>query len=297
MAGYSIGGLSENDRHALLALLSFREKHDAIERICREWLDEVFKKGEPVPVDVVLELGRVLTDVRAKYADAETLYQQAISRLRPDNALGYQGYLALGELRIRHLKKYDAAIADLQEAQKRVKPTNPIARRRIATALGDAYRAKQKRTDARRHYEEAERLSQPSHGDAALRSSFGLSVEAFLERGDDDAALEKLQEWADRFPSDKIGGYWSLLRGRCLIARGREPEAIEELSLAARIDPFGNYTRDVLEWLGRAYTRQEQYPQAIEALQSAADLFDDPAKKKSLEDEIARLKRQSPRRR
>lgn len=297
VARYPIDGLSPEDRRAMLALLTHRGKHDAIERVCGAWLDDVYRKGERVPVEVVLELGRVLTEVRENAADAERAYEEAVRHLRPDDPLGYQVLLALGELRVRYLRKYDAAIAVLQQARQRVKPANHIYRRRIAIALGDAYRAQQKRNEARSHYEEAERLGQPSHGDAAVRSSFGLSVEAFLERGDSNPAYEKLEEWAGRFPTDKLGGYWSLLMGRCLMAFDYNDEAAEELDLAAKLDPFGNYTRDILEQLGRAYTRLQRYNEAIDALQSAANLFDDPVKKKTLEEEIARLKRSSPRRR
>lgn len=293
MGDYPIGGLKDEDRRAILTLLTYRQKNDAIEKVCRTWLDEVYRKNSPVPVDMVLELGRVLTDMRKRYADAEANYEEATRHLRPDDAFGYQVYLALGELRIHYLKKYDAAIAALVVANQQVKAKNEIHRRRIAIALGDAYRAKLARNEARQHYQQAERAGQPSRDTAQLRSSFGLTVESFLARGDTAAALEKLVEWSERFPTDKLSGYWSLLMGRCLILLQRYEEASEELTLAAKLEPFGNYTRDVLEELGQAYVSQRRYREAIEALRSAANLFDDPTKKKSLEERIAQLEREA----
>ena len=290
---YAIGSLGEDDRRAILTLLTYREKNDAIEKVCRAWLDEVYRKNGPVPVEVVLELGRVLTDVRKKYADAETVYDETTRRLRPDNKFGYQVYLALGELRIRRLKKYDAAIAALEIARQRVEARNEIYRRRIAIALGDAHRGKLARNEARQQYQQAEQMSQPSRRDAQLRSSYGLTVESFLDRGDKAAAMEKLTEWAERFPTEKLGGYWSLLMGRCLILLQRYEEASDELALASKLDPFGNYARDILEQLGQACVSQRRYNEAIEALRSAANLFDDPAKKKSLEEQIARIQREA----
>jgi len=289
---YPIAGLGEEDRRAILTLLTYRQKSDQIEKICRAWLDEVYRKNGPVPVDAVLELGRVVTDVRRQYPEAEKIYLEATRRLKPDDPFGYQVYLALGELRVHYLKKYDEAIAVLDIANKQVKPKNEIYRRRIAIALGDAYRAKVARDPARQQYQLAERLGQTSREDAQLRSSYGLTVESFLARGDRAEALDKLQEWADRFPTDKMGGYWSLLMGRCLMSLQRFPEAAEELALAAKLEPFGNYTRDVLEQLGQAYVALRRYPEAIEALRAAAQLLDDPVKRRTLEEQIAQIQRE-----
>jgi len=293
MGDYPIGGLSEADRRALLTLLTYREKYDAIEKVCRAWLDEVYRKNAPVPVDMVLELGRVLTDVRKKYPDAEAAYEEAARRLRPGDQFGYQVHLALGELRVRRLKKYDAAIASLETARKQVEPKNQVYQRRIAIALGDAYRGKLARNEARKEYQQAEQLGLPSRDDAQLRSSYGLTVESFLDRGDKTEAMEKLQEWAERFPIEKTGGYWSFLMGRCLILLQRYDEAADELALAAKLDPFGNYTRDVLEQLAQAYAAQRRYKEAIEALRSAARMFDDPSKRKALEQQIAQFEREA----
>jgi len=293
MGEYSIGGLSEDDRRAILTLLVYRAKNDTIEKLCRAWLDDVYRKKSPVPVDVVLELGRVLTDGRKKYADAEAVYDEATRLLRPDDTFGYQVYLALGELRVRYLKKYDAAIVALEIARQQVKAKNEIYRRRIAIALGDACRAKLARKEARQHYQQAEQLGQPSREDAQLRSSYGLTAESFLARGDKAEAFEKLRTWAERFPTDKLGGYWSLLMGRCLIALQRYDDASDELALAAKLEPFGNYTRDILEELGQAYASQRRYSEAIEALRSAANLLDDPTKRKSLDERIAQIQREA----
>jgi tetratricopeptide (TPR) repeat protein len=286
---YPIGGLSEADRRAILTLLVYRERSDAIEKMCRAWLDEVYRKNAPVPVDFVLELGRVLTDVRKKYPDAEAMYDEATRHLRPDDPFDYQVYLALGELRLRYLKKYDAAIAALDVARQKVKARNEIYRRRIAIATGDAYRAKLARDQARRQYQEAEQLVQPSRADAQMRSSYGLTAEAFLGRGDNAEALEKLQEWAYRFPTDKLNGYWSLLMSRCLNQMKRYGEAADELALAAKLEPFGTYTRDVLAELGQSHLALGRYKEAIEALRAASTLFDDPTKRKTLEEQIARI--------
>jgi len=286
---YPIGGLGEEDRRAILTLLVYREKNDAIEKLCRAWLDEVYRKNAPVPVDAVLELGRVLTEVRRKYADAETMYDEATRRLRPDDPLDYQVYFALGELRVRYLKKYDAAIASLDAARQKVKTKNEVYRRRIAIAAGDAYRAKLARDQARQQYQQAEQMAQPLRDDAQMRSSYGLMAEAFLGRGENAEALEKLQEWAYRFPTDKLNGSWSLLMGRCLSQLKRYAEAADELALAAKLDPFGTYTRDVLEQLGQAQLALGRPKEAIEALRAASTLFDDPTRRKTLEEQIARI--------
>ncbi|KPL09153.1 hypothetical protein AMJ85_07085, partial [candidate division BRC1 bacterium SM23_51] len=297
VAAYPIGRLSENDRRAIVSLLAYCDRDDAVENACRSWLEEVYRKRGPVPVDVALGLGQVLTNARARYADAEAVYEEAIRHLRPENRFGYQVYLALGQIRVRHLEKPDEALAVLEVARRQVKPENQIYQRQIAIAMGDAYRAKLDRDQARQEYRLAEQLAQPSSADAPQRSSFGLTVEAFLDRGDNAEALEKLQQWADRFPTDKMGGWWSLLMGRCLMQLQRHPEAAEELALAAKLEPFGNYTRDILEQLGHAYASLKRFDAAIEAYRSAANLLDNPVKKRTLEEQIRRIESEAPRRR
>ncbi|MBM3335055.1 hypothetical protein FJY63_10385, partial [Candidatus Sumerlaeota bacterium] len=187
----------------------------------------------------------------------------------------------------------DEALGTLATAAQRVETRNETWRRRIAIATGDAYRAKQDCDLARKHYLQAEALQPLSAQDAVARSSYGLTVEAYLARGENAEALAKLQEWAERFPADKIGGYWSLLMGRCFAHLRRYNEAVEELALAARIEPFGAYTRDILEHLGQTHRLQKRYGEAIEALRSAANLLDDPGRKRIIEDQIAQIQREA----
>ncbi|MCX8036010.1 MAG: tetratricopeptide repeat protein [Candidatus Sumerlaeia bacterium] len=297
VAEYPIAGLVEGDRRAILSLLVQCRRYDGIEKICRAWLDDAYRKKSTVPVEAVLELGKVLADTRRKYSEAEQVYEEAARRLPTGDKSGYPIWLALGQLRTQHLKKFDDAIAALKTAAALVEGQNDPDRRRVAIALGDAYRAKLDRTEARKFYRQAEQIGPPERMDAALRSSYGVTVESFLARDDRLDAYDKLIEWAGRFPSDKLGGYWSLLMGRCLIALQRYDEAEAELALAARLDPFGNYARDILEHLARAQAAQRRHAEAIESLRAAAKLFDDPTRKKMLDEQIRQLEQDAPKKR
>lgn len=293
IAGYPVDRLVEGDREAVLALLTYREMYDAIEKVCRTWLDKVYRNRDPVPVDVVLELGHILEDVRGKPAEAESVYMTASQRLQPNNSEAYRLYLTLGELQSRLPEKADAAVAALQKAESGAKGKSRSYQRRVEIAMGDAYRAKLDRKEAGRHFQQAERLRDQSSTDVSLRSSLGLTVESYLERKEYDDALEKLGEWAEMFPADKLGGYWSLLMGRCLVRLDRQEDAVAELSLAARLDPYGNYTRDILEELGYTYAWLRRYNEALESLNKAAGLFDDPVKRKQIEAQIELVKREA----
>lgn len=55
----------------------------------------------------------------------------------------------------------------------------------------------------------------------AWRGSFSRSTESFLREKELDRARDELRAWQEKFPEDRLEGYWPLLQTRYLVARGK----------------------------------------------------------------------------
>jgi tetratricopeptide (TPR) repeat protein len=134
------------------------------------------------------------------------------------------------------------------------------AYRRALIAMGDVRLWQGKLDDAREVYARAEKLGDfiPPQVRAARLGAFPDSLQEYLDSGNTGAALDLVDKWDEKFPTDKPNGHSLFWRGKVLTARSQPQEAARCLDRAVRLTtgaPFETEARwmlaDALEQLGR----------------------------------------------
>ena len=141
------------------------------------------------------------------------------------------------------------------------------AMRDARIGLGDVWRIRGDYTKAREAYEIAgTRSSRRAGGIVLARGDLARHVEDYVRSRNLSAASEKLDEWADRFPTDKLAGYWSFLRVKMLMERKDYPAVIKEATVLARVNPTSHYVPQLLMLAAKAHRQAGQGQQAVAAL-------------------------------
>lgn len=155
----------------------------------------------------------------------------------------------------------------------------------VAVLKGDCYRQLGEYEKSMDAYRWAERVN--PQGDAAIkRSSYGLTVESYLERGELDAAKKALDKWEEQFPTERLFGSLSLLRARHLVADRESEEAIVELETVLRINPRTPYAREIGDLLTKLLIREKDYARALEVLKTLKGRYDDEDFNREIQDRI-----------
>lgn len=126
----------------------------------------------------------------------------------------------------------------------------PIRQARIG--LGDVHLARGERDKAAAAYEEAGRGRLGGRSPLVARGSFARQIEAWIREGEFAAAEEKLEQWADTLPADRLGGYLTLMRVRLLTARKRHADAAYHAVKLVNANPGSTHAPELLKLAAEA---------------------------------------------
>jgi tetratricopeptide (TPR) repeat protein len=143
--------------------------------------------------------------------------------------------------------------AKADEAAKSAKVDDEVqaAYRRAVIAMGDVRLWQGKLDDARSLYARAEKLGAfiPSQVRAARLGAFPDSLQEYLDTGNTGAALDLVDKWDEKFPTDKPNGHSFFWRGKVLMLRGQPADAVRYLDRSIRLTtgaPFETEARWLL---------------------------------------------------
>jgi tetratricopeptide (TPR) repeat protein len=175
------------------------------------------------------------------------------------------------------LTLYQAALTNAPAAM-----TNEEIRtglRSVLIAAGDMYLQQDDRANALTNYHRAEYLYQtaiPPQVRAARLGAFPAAVRELAGRRQYPAALEKVDQWENVFPSDKVKGQTFFWRGKVLTLAGRAGEAVAWLKRAAALGIGASYETEIQWFLAQALEQTQQSAEAKAVLTRLAGLgFDD----------------------
>ena len=124
------------------------------------------------------------------------------------------------------------------------------AYRRTVIAMGDVPLWQGKLDDARQLYARAEKLGAyiPSQVRAARLGAYPDSLQEYLDAGNTGAALDLVNKWDEKFPTDKPNGHSFFWRGKVLLRRGQPADAVRYLDRAIRLTPGAPFETEA-RWL------------------------------------------------
>jgi tetratricopeptide (TPR) repeat protein len=142
--------------------------------------------------------------------------------------------------------------AKADETAKSAKVDDEIqaAYRRAVIAMGDVRLWQGRLDDARSLYARAEKLGAfiPSQVRAARLGAYPDSLQEYLETGNTGAALDLVDKWDEKFPTDKPNGHSFFWRGKVLMRRGQPADAVRYLDRAIRLTMGASFETEA-RWL------------------------------------------------
>ncbi|MCX7046988.1 MAG: PKD domain-containing protein [Candidatus Sumerlaeota bacterium] len=163
----------------------------------------------------------------------------------------------------------------------------------LAVLKGDCYRALADYDKALASYREAEKIEPRGGATAALRrSSFGLTVESYLDSKEYDAAQDMLVRWEEEFPTEKLYGLSSFLWAKYYLKTNQREEAVLTLETLHKVNPGSSLNRGVTDMLADLLMQDKKWDKALEALRSLKGHYDDPRFDRSVQDRIEQCEKQ-----
>ena len=133
--------------------------------------------------------------------------------------------------------------------------------------VGDAWRLIGDRAKAAEAYDAAGTVTpRKSGGKALARGDFSRLIEDYVRRVDLSAAEEKLDEWQNAFPADKLDGYWSLLRAKMLMRKKSYLAAAREAKILVGVTPTSHHAPELLMLAADAYRQAGKTAEAADML-------------------------------
>ena len=133
--------------------------------------------------------------------------------------------------------------------------------------VGDAWRLIGDHAKAAEAYDAAGTvMPRISGGKMLARGDFSRLIEDYVRRRDLSAAEEKLDQWQNAFPADKLDGYWSLLRAKLLVRKKAYLAAAREAEILVRVTPASHHAPELLMLAAEAYRQGGKIPQATATL-------------------------------
>lgn len=283
IALYPFDRMPTQDLEALLPLLRERRFLRECVEAGKALLDD--KKGtRPEIVETLVE---ILTDDMNEPEQARELLTDALKKIGRKRPRAIPILLQLGRLDLEFRRNGQMALKSANQAEELAREAkNRRAHWQAAVLVGDCHRAMGHYEEAREAYRRAERIESPGATAGLRRSSYGLTVESYLESREFDAAREMLEQWEREYPTERLFGYSSLLWARYHVLNNNVKEAIGLLDIIHRANPDGPHARDIANFLATLLMRQNEYERAIAVLEPLKDRYDDEAFSRSVEERI-----------
>lgn len=145
----------------------------------------------------------------------------------------------------------------------------------LAAALqrvwGDYYAAVGNGKDARDAYTTAEQVMGPGRNfieSTAWKGAHSRSAEEFIKSDQFEQAAEELLDWQREYPSEKIGGYLTLLFARYWAARGKDAQAIAQAEQLQAVNPDSAYADQIMFLAADCELRRGREDRALATLHS-----------------------------
>ena len=152
--------------------------------------------------------------------------------------------------------------------------------RRAHVGLGDIRRHEGKGDEARRAYAAAARIqvaSRTPQQEAVRIGTLARYVEEYTRQREWLWAFRFLQDWAWEFPAEKLGGHWSYLRAKALLAKGDPREALLEAQDLLAANPASPYAVRLLILSADLHAAKGEKDQARLLLQTAVEDYPEDA--------------------
>ena len=184
-------------------------------------------------------------------AAARDLFRAAAKRLASDRSAADCAVHA-ADISLNDLVAPSEAKALLDAVSKRDAGDgkSPSASRRHRV-WGDYYASQGNTEEARKAYTAAAEAiddTQENTKVTAWSGAFGRSTEQYLQTGQWDRAMSELQAWQDRFPLEKLDGYWHLKFIRYWMGRKKYDQAVAQTEQLLSLNPASAYADRAL-WL------------------------------------------------
>jgi len=239
------------------------------------------KVSDPLLVSNATRLVKYLVSV-GKWKDALAALEQAEGRAE---GVAVKADFAVGQARIRlsfgadptgARKAIDKVFSSYAKAKPQTLRWAHILRgdtqaRLVTSSAEDAYKA------ARADYEKAEKLqagikARGRHDEVAI-PAISRSLEDYLRRRELEVAEQLLDEWELRKPTDKLVGYYTLLRAEWWCLKKQYNIAAEILQALIEVNPASPYGDQALWRLADCHAAMRDYPKAVETLNRVEKMF------------------------
>ena len=236
-------------------------------------IGKVFRESVGDPDGAVQTLSRVEAMVTSSPRKAKVALEGADTRLYFMNDV--EGARSAYE---RLVKKY--ALADKYVA------------RQAHIRIGDTWAMQGKYDESLAAYRDAEAIKVSD----MKRENFGVGArafetEAFLRRGEYEAAREALSAWQWEHPVDKLVGEWSVLMGKWGLAAKDYGEAEKHLLRLRKVNPRSPYVPEALFLVADCCERRNRIPEAISALEALRKEYPESLLTEKAEARLAELAR------
>jgi len=219
---------------------------------------------------------------RDKAAEASSVLEK--SEARAESAV-FKARFAVERAAVKILYLDDAAGAktDLERVLTRYSSADPITLRKAHSLMGDVL-ARVVTTSAQEAYQAALAEYQKAEDIKAEVKAYGgrnelavsaisRSLEDYLQRGEFEVAASLLDEWEFRKPTDKIIGYYTLLRADWWLKTGKPRVAVNILQALLEVNPSSPYGDEILWKLADCWAAMRDFEKATDTLNSIAKKF------------------------
>jgi tetratricopeptide (TPR) repeat protein len=185
------------------------------------------------------------------------------------------------------------ALKSLEETASRVKKESPDTARKALNAAGDVRLAGGEWGLALGFYRRghALRTGKEAGSNAFVRKgAFSSKVLALIEEKKYEKARQKIWEWEEEYPEEKVEGYSADLRARSHLLEGDYEKTVGAADAFLRLDRTTHFTAPVLYLKGTALWGLKRNAEAEAALRRIVKSFPETPERKKAERLLRRLK-------
>ena len=241
-SNYNVKTLPTKHLLAFQQFLRDVEKRKKLFAVCQE-LDTRRKELEPVEVhEVAMDLGKYYLQPRGEWEMAEK-YIKLARDVVPENDLArrFDARFHLADLYFYYADRPERARQAYLDLREQFPATDPVRRRVALIRLGDIQRNQGHLDKAHELYKQAQEHPQygPNQGLAILEGRYTHDIRAFLNEGKGQRALDTLEDWLWKCPTQRLEGLPTILRLRANMLMGdyREAKKQGETYLSFARDP------------------------------------------------------------